>query len=90
MNIRISHDTNQRLSIVALVIKATPAFITRKIETEARFLAMKPKVCLRPQLLLSGKSIRNFLYTKKTLQASPPESQRVNKSKFLKNYFAAS
>ena len=30
MNIRISHDTNQRLSIVALVIKATPAFITGK------------------------------------------------------------
>ena len=30
MNIRISHDTNQRLSIVALVIKATPSFITGK------------------------------------------------------------
>lgn len=54
MNIRISHDTNQRLSIVALVIKATPAFITRKIETEARFLAMKPKVCLRPSYYPQG------------------------------------
>ena len=41
MNIRISHDTNQRLSIVALVIKANLAFITGKIETKTRFLAMR-------------------------------------------------
>ena len=35
-------------------------------------------------------SLKKIENTKKTLQASPLESQRVNKSIFLKNYFAAS
>ena len=42
---------NQRLPIVAKVIKADSAFITGKFETKAQILAMKPKVCWRPQLL---------------------------------------
>ena len=54
MKTRISYDHQIRLPIVALVIKATPAFITGKIETEARFLAMKPKVCLRPSYYPQG------------------------------------
>ena len=91
MKPRNSYDRNQRLPIVAKVIKADSAFITGKFETKAQILAMKPKVCWRPQLLYPGKSIKEILFhTKKTLQASPLESQRVNKSKFLKNYFAAS
>ena len=42
MKPRISYDTNQRLPIVAKVIKADLAFITGKIETKARFLGMRP------------------------------------------------
>ena len=41
MKTRISYDHQIRLPIVALVIKATLAFITGKIETKARFLAMR-------------------------------------------------
>lgn len=92
INKRISYDTNQRLPIVAKVIKADLAFITGKIETKTRFLAMR-QLCwlLASQLLYPGKSIKeNLFHTKKTLQAFPLESQRVNKSKFLTNYFAAS
>ena len=49
-----------RLPIVALVIKATQAFITGKFETKAQILAMR-QLCwlLASQLLYPGKSIKN-------------------------------
>ena len=88
MRPRISYDKKQRLPIVALVKKAT--FFTGKFETKAQILAMR-QLCwlLASQLLSLGKSIKKINALKK-LSKSPLESQRVNKSIFLKNYFAAS
>lgn len=48
MKPRNSYDRNQRLPIVAKVIKADLAFITGKIEPKAQILAMKPQVCWHP------------------------------------------
>ena len=91
MKPRISYDHQIRLPIVALVIKATLAFITGKFETigsnfsnETALLAACVPATIPREVYFKNK------HTKKTLQASPLESQRVNKSKFLKNYFAAS
>ena len=85
MKPRNSYDRNQRLPIVAKVIKADLAFITGKFETKAQILAMKPKVCWRPQLLYPGKSIKEILFhTKKTLQASPWNLKELTNQNFLK------
>ena len=76
---------NQRLPIVAKVIKACLAFITGKIETKARFLGMRPKGCCRPQILYPGKSIKkNLFHTKKTLQASPWNLKELTIQNYLK------
>lgn len=85
INKRISYDTNQRLPIVAKVIKADLAFITGKIETKTRFLAMR-HLCwlLASQLLYPGKSIKeNLFHTKKTLQASPWNLKELTNQNFL-------
>ena len=89
MNIRISHDTNQRLPIVALVIKATLAFITGKFETIGSNFSHETAGLLASLATIPREVYIKIKNTKKTLQV-PMESQRVNKSKFLKNYFAAS
>ena len=85
MNPRISYGTNQRLPIVAKVIKAKLAFITGKIETKARFLAMR-QLCwlLASHLLYLGKSIKKNKRTKKTLQAPHWNLKELTNQYFLK------
>ena len=90
MKPRNSYDTKQRLPIVALVIKATLAFITGKFETIGSNFSHETAGLLASLATIPREVYIKIKNTKKTLQASPPESQRVNKSIFLKNYFAAS
>ena len=90
MNPRISYGTNQRLPIVAKVIKADLAFITGKFETlGSNFRHETGRAAAVPSYYIPG-SLLEIFSTLKKLFKSPLESQRVNKSIFLKNYFAAS
>ena len=89
MKPRISYDTKQRLPIVALVIKADLAFITGKFETIGSNFSHETAGLLASLATIPREVYIKIKNTKKTLQV-PMESQRVNKSKFLKNYFAAS
>ena len=89
MKPRIFYDTNQRLPIVAKVIKADLAFITGKFETLGSIFRHETgRAAAVPSYYIPG-SLKKLKILKKLFK-SPLESQRVNKSKFLKNYFAAS
>ena len=84
MKPRNSYDTKQRLPIVAKAIKANLAFITGKIETKARFLAMR-QLCwlLASQLLYLGKSIKKINALKKLFK-SPRNLKELTNQNFLK------
>ena len=90
MKPRNSYDRNQRLPIVAKIIKADLAFITGKFETLGSIFSNETEGLLASLATIPREVYIKNKNTKKTLQVSPLESQRVNKSKFLKNYFAAS
>ena len=61
----IEKENKKRLLVVAHVIEATLASITGKIETKARFLAMRPQVCWRPNTTIKGSLIRfNYAWIK--------------------------
>ena len=63
MKPRISYDTNQRLSIVALVIKAKLAFITGRFETiGSNFRHETERAAAVPSYYFQGSLLKTFLY----------------------------
>ena len=63
MKPRNSYDRNQRLPIVALVIKAKLAFITEKFETlGSNFRHETGRAAAVPSYYIPGSLLKTFLY----------------------------